>query len=115
MDDPLIVAVPISHDKDALWFKRQNGGGAINMKELNPNFIDDIKNEEDQSYDQDIIAYWKSLTYLTIVIIVSLTFFFCIVSRYKFFFRRRHPRRKHPVGRLRRVIQTIALRRVPHI
>ncbi|XP_017891773.1 membrane-bound transcription factor site-1 protease isoform X1 [Ceratina calcarata] len=109
--DQIIAINPVLQDSSPLWLRRRVGGANVptlhHAERIN---IDDLK----QSEQDDSIIFTSKWTYMIGVLIVGSIFLY-LLNRWNCLITKRHSRRKRTVGRLRRVIQTISLRRVPQM
>lgn len=91
-----------------MWLKRRVGGASIAstpVEHFNNMVYDRIGNGDNQ-----IVGYqWK---YIAIVIIITI-FIVYLLNRWKCLGTKRHSCRKRTIVRIRRIIQTIAMRRIP--
>nr|XP_050867945.1 membrane-bound transcription factor site-1 protease isoform X2 [Vespula vulgaris] len=105
----IMAANPIPQE-DSLWLKRHIGASVPFLYNNNLNgVVNNIKqNEQDH---QVIVNQW----YYIVIIIMVCVILFCLLNRWNWLIFRRHSRRKRTVGKLRRVIQAIAMRQVPQM
>lgn len=105
----IISAVSVSQDSDPVWNHKRGGGIKI---DLDPR---DIIHDEERS-DQIKNTYWirighlgyiLGLVILTGLVILAFNRWCCCTTN--------RSRRNRAVGKLQRVIQAIAIRRVPNI
>lgn len=109
--DTIVAVNPVLQDSSPLWLRRRVGGANIpTLHHADRNNIDELK-QNDQDNDIILTSKWS---YMGGIIIVASIFFY-LLNRWNCLITKRHSRRKRTVGRLRRVIQTISLRRVPQM
>ncbi|XP_043793205.1 membrane-bound transcription factor site-1 protease [Apis laboriosa] len=109
--DTIIAINPVLQDSSPLWLRRRVGGANIpTLHHAERNNIDELKqNDQDNS-----VTFTRKWNYMAGIIIIGSIFFY-LLNRWNCLITKRHSRRKRTVGRLRRVIQTISLRRVPQM
>ncbi|XP_003696264.1 membrane-bound transcription factor site-1 protease [Apis florea] len=109
--DTIIAINPVLQDSSPLWLRRRVGGANIpTLHHAEQNNIDELKqNDQDNS-----VTFTRKWNYMAGIIIIGSIFFY-LLNRWNCLITKRHSRRKRTVGRLRRVIQTISLRRVPQM
>lgn len=109
--DTIVAINPVLQDSSPLWLRRRVGGANIpTWHHAEQNNIDGLK-QNDQENNIIFINKWS---YVAGIIIVGSIFLY-LLNRWNCLITKRHSRRKRTVGRLRRVIQTISLRRVPQM
>ncbi|XP_060826066.1 membrane-bound transcription factor site-1 protease [Bombus pascuorum] len=109
--DTIVAINPVLQDSSPLWLRRRVGGANIpTLHHADRNNIDELK-QNDQDNGIILTSKWS---YMGGIIIVASIFFY-LLNRWNCLITKRHSRRKRTVGRLRRVIQTISLRRVPQM
>lgn len=92
-----------------MWLKRRVGGASIASIPVEHLDIDNIANVIENG-DNQIVGYqWK---YIPIVIITIILIVY-LLNRWKCLGTKRHFCRKRTIIRIRRIIQTIAMRRIP--
>ncbi|EFN75041.1 Membrane-bound transcription factor site-1 protease [Camponotus floridanus] len=93
-----------------MWLKRRVGGASIASTPVEHSDIDNIAYDVIGNEDNQIVGYqWK---YIAIVIITTI-FIVYLLNRWKYLGTKRHSCRKRTIVRIRRIIQTIAMRRIP--
>ncbi|XP_046428490.1 membrane-bound transcription factor site-1 protease isoform X2 [Neodiprion fabricii] len=112
--DSFIVAVPQLQDSDSSWSRRRGG----NVNGAVPHYSGG-KNTDFEEIDEEIrdTGWWTTREQWRLLagIIALGVAMLCAFSRWGCCTSKRHPRRKRATGRLRRVIQAIATRRVPQM
>lgn len=109
--DTVIAVNPVIQDSSPLWLRRRVGGANIpTLHHTEQNNIDEIE-LNDQENNEIFTSKWS---YMGGMIIVGSIVLY-LLNRWNCLITKRHSRRKRTVGRLRRVIQTISLRRVPQM
>lgn len=104
-----MAANPIPQE-DSLWLKRHIGASVPFLYNNNLNgVVNNIKQNE-----QDHRVTVNQWYYIVIIIIIGVILF-SLLNRWNWLIFRRHSRRKRTVGKLRRVIQAIAMRQVPQM
>lgn len=108
--DTIIAINPVLQDSSPLWLRRRVGANIPTLHHAEQNNIDELKqNDQDNS-----VTFTRKWNYMAGIIIIGSIFFY-LLNRWNCLITKRHSRRKRTVGRLRRVIQTISLRRVPQM
>lgn len=100
-------ANPVVQEQESLWLKRHIGASV-------PFFYNNDINGAIDNIEQNhkvIVNEW----YYIIVIVIIGVILFCLLNRWNWLIFKRHSRRKRTIGKLRRVIQAIAMRQVPQI
>lgn len=98
-------------ETDALWLKRRVGGASIPTLRntgVGSAAYDADRVEEDKAA---IAGQWS----FVLGIMIAVTFVAYLWNQWTRLLTKRHTRRKRAVGRIRRVIQAIAMRRVPQM
>ncbi|CAK9822443.1 Membrane-bound transcription factor site-1 protease [Anthophora retusa] len=109
--DTIVAVNPVLQDSSPLWLRRRVGGANIpTLHHERENHIDELK-QNDQNNSEIFTSKWS---YMAGIIIVGSVFLY-LLNRWNCLITKRHSRRKRTVGRLRRVIQTISLRKVPQM
>lgn len=91
-----------------MWLKRRVGGASIPTLHFDTDSI--VYDVTENHRDNQIVGYqWK---YMAIVIIITI-FIVYLLNRWKCLGTKRHSCRKRTIVRIRRIIQTIAMRRIP--
>ncbi|XP_012267422.2 membrane-bound transcription factor site-1 protease [Athalia rosae] len=111
-----IVAVPQLQELDSTWPKRRSGSTNVGIPQYSGGGNSDDRNGEEEGRKAErrwwtTREQWRLLAGIIALGIAIL----CAFSRWGCCTAKRHPRRKRATGRLRRVIQAIAIRRVPQI
>jgi len=108
IEDSINAVNSVLQDSEMMWLKRRVGGASIAstpVEHFNNMVYDRIGNGDNQ-----IVGYqWK---YIAIVIIITI-FIVYLLNRWKCLGTKRHSCRKRTIVRIRRIIQTIAMRRIP--
>ncbi|EFN76885.1 membrane-bound transcription factor site-1 protease [Harpegnathos saltator] len=106
------IGSPVLHEEtDALWLKRRVGGASIpTLQNIGvDNMAYDVEAIEEEN--SVIVNQWSFI--LGIIIVVILVVY--LWNQWAYLVTKRHSRRKRTVGRIRRLIQAIAMRRVPQM
>lgn len=113
MGDTIIAANPILQDSNPLWLRRRVGGANIptlhHAEERNDVIAELEQNDQDNS--EIFASKWSYMA--GIIILGSIVLY--VLNRWNYLISKRHSRRKRAGGRLRKVIQTISVRRVPQM
>lgn len=106
----IMAANPVSQEQDSLWLKRHIGASVPFF--YNNDLSRGINNMEQNQQDHLVVVnQW----YYVVVIVIIGVILFCILNRWNWLIFKRHSRRKRTVGKLRRVIQAIAMRQMPQM
>lgn len=91
-----------------MWLKRRVGGASIpTMQQLDSDISYDMTENHG---DNRLVGYrWKYIAAMIIIVI----FIVYLLNRWKCLGSKRHSCRKRTIVKIRRVIQTIAMRRIP--
>ncbi|EZA58379.1 hypothetical protein DMN91_005650 [Ooceraea biroi] len=107
--DIMSAVNPVLQDTDTLWLKRRVGGASIPTLQDHHIDITAYDMKENQS-DNQMIQYRWSYIIVTMIIVVVIVY---LLNQWKCLVSKRHSRRKRTIGRIRRAIQAIAIRRIP--
>ncbi|XP_012285406.1 membrane-bound transcription factor site-1 protease [Orussus abietinus] len=113
VSDNVIAAVPIPQDSGSSWIRRR-GGGVNNVIRHHSGLNNVIAGVKMESLENDRWFHVNQWGFLAGMILLGGILFY-MLNRWGYCIPRRHSRRKRAVGRLRRVIQAIAIRRVPQM
>ncbi|XP_032675989.1 membrane-bound transcription factor site-1 protease [Odontomachus brunneus] len=102
----------LQEETDALWLKRRVGGASIPT--LQNMGVGSVTYDVDRVVEEDKPAIVNQWSFILGIIIV-VTFVVYLWNQWTCLVTKRHSRRKRTVGRIRRVIQAIAMRRVPQM
>lgn len=106
-----IVAVnPVLQDTSPLWLRRRVGANIPTLHHAERNIIDEVE-QSDENNSELFTSKWSYMA--GIIIVGSIALY--LLNQWNCLISKRHSRRKRAVGRLRRVIQTISVRRVPQM
>ncbi|XP_072764123.1 membrane-bound transcription factor site-1 protease [Anoplolepis gracilipes] len=107
--DTISAVNSVLQDTETMWLKRRVGGASISTLQhldIDITVFDPTENHG----DKQMIGYqWK---YIAVMIIITI-FIVYILNRWKCWGSKRHSCRKRTIVRIRRIIQTIAMRRIP--
>ncbi|XP_031843340.1 membrane-bound transcription factor site-1 protease [Nomia melanderi] len=107
-----IVAVnPVLQDTSPLWLRRRVGANIPTLHHAERNNIIDELEQSDENNSELFTSKWSYMA--GIIIVGSIALY--LLNQWNCLISKRHSRRKRAVGRLRRVIQTISVRRVPQM
>lgn len=102
----------LQEETDALWLKRRVGGASIPT--LQNMGVGSVAYDVDRVVEEDKPAIVNQWSFILGIIIV-VTFVVYLWNQWTCLVTKRHSRRKRTVGRIRRIIQAIAMRRVPQM
>ncbi|XP_066582783.1 membrane-bound transcription factor site-1 protease isoform X2 [Prorops nasuta] len=122
------AAISLSEDPNSLWFKRQVAGNIpfisevrlrndqeeLGMKNEEDEKDHEVKDDEFEQKNKKISSERISWSFIIGIVILGAVFVYLLSHWYCLIFKR-HSRRKRTVSKLRRVVQTIAIRRIPQI
>lgn len=112
MGDTIVAINPVLQDSSSLWLKRRVGGA--NVPTLHHAERNDITADLEQNDEDNSEIFTSKWSYVAGIIIVGSIILY-LLNRWNYLISKRHSRRKRAVSRLRRVIQTISVRRVPQM
>ncbi|XP_057334911.1 membrane-bound transcription factor site-1 protease [Microplitis mediator] len=107
-----VDAVPLSPDADPTWLLRRRGGTGYNS---HPQFNLEVESTDIEPVPTKYSLFLNSWTFyltMTIIIILSLTLLRKLLSNC---LGKRQLKRKRVMGRLRRILQTLTVSRVPQM
>ncbi|KAL6417067.1 hypothetical protein ACFW04_013021 [Cataglyphis niger] len=106
--DTISAANSVLQDTETMWLKRRVGGASIPTIQHLDN---DISYDMTENHgDNRLVGYrWK---YIAVMIIIVI-FIVYLLNRWKCLGSKRHSCRKRTIVKIRRIIQTIAMRRIP--
>lgn len=110
--DTIVAINPVLQDSSSLWLKRRVGGA--NVPTLHHAERNDITADLEQNDEDNSEIFTSKWSYVAGIIIVGSIILY-LLNRWNYLISKRHSRRKRAVSRLRRVIQTISVRRVPQM
>lgn len=107
--DTISAVNSVLQDTETMWLKRRAGGASIpTLQHLDIDIM--VYDVTENHGDNRIVGYqWK---YIAVMIIIAI-FIIYLLNRWKCLGSKRHSCRKRIIVRIRRVIQTIAMRRIP--
>ncbi|XP_043255245.1 membrane-bound transcription factor site-1 protease isoform X3 [Colletes gigas] len=109
--DTIVAVNPALQDASPLWLRRRVGGANIpTLHHAEQNNIDEL----DQTDENNSEIFTSKWSYVAGIIIVGVIVLY-LLNQWNCLISKRHSRRKRTVGRLRRVIQTISVRKVPQM
>lgn len=110
VEETISIVNSALQNTDTLWLKRRVGGGA-SISTLQYFNIDimayDVKENQE---DNEMTQYGWSYIIIIIIIVIAIGY---LLKQWKYVVSKRHSCKKRIVGRIRRVIQTVAVRRIP--
>lgn len=112
-DQLAVGAVPYPEDSDSTWFKRRGGGG---LPVIHYEVADVVQTARSNQLPIGQGHWTDNNRWILIALVIGM----CAIFLYAFnnwlcCNAKRPTRRKRAIGRLRRVIQAIAVRRVPQL
>ncbi|KAK0161115.1 hypothetical protein PV327_009627 [Microctonus hyperodae] len=112
--DAVAAVASLPQDTDHTWLKRRGGGGLHNNLQFDLEPIISHNNKFTRHSDNDEWSYMNQWNFIILIIIILVIIIF-LLRNWLFCIGKRSTRRKRTIGRLRRVIQAIAIHRVPQI
>lgn len=106
--DAISAVNSVLQDTETLWLKRRVGGASIST--LQHSDTDNMAYNVTENHGNQMVKYQWNYIIVIIIIVILIVY---LLNRWKCLGSKRHSCRKRTIVRIRRVIQTIAMPRIP--